>query len=168
MSAVAEDHSQNEDVVAKYKRLLTLARSSLEANQISLLEKDKTISQLKNALDEEKQKSKIFLPSSQEDDTNIPKCILRRVDVDESIWVLLQYSAPTRPDSWLRFKNIEELEEYIQCIPGVPLVIPHRCLTSEESNKIVSAFIYHNTPYNMHKEIDCKQNVDRIVEEFRR
>eukprot|EP01036_Dinobryon_divergens_P043136 gene43136-57389_t len=46
--------SQAEDVVSKYKRLLAMARSSLEANQATLAEKDKQISFLKNALEVEK------------------------------------------------------------------------------------------------------------------
>ena len=50
----ASSTQSTEDVVSKYKRLLSMARSSLEANQVDMKEKDKYISQLKQALDDEK------------------------------------------------------------------------------------------------------------------
>lgn len=46
--------SEPEDVVAKYKRLLTMAKTSLEANQKLIVEKDNKIAELKAALEEAK------------------------------------------------------------------------------------------------------------------
>ena len=53
----ANEENQPEDLVAKYKRLLSLARSSLEANQCSLAAKDQQINQLITTLEEEKSKN---------------------------------------------------------------------------------------------------------------
>lgn len=87
MSAEAE--APIEDVVSKYKRLLTLARSSLEANQTSIAAKDKYIAQLQKALDDEKaiKQNKIGRSGGKDEESLVPRNILRRVDVEETIWV---------------------------------------------------------------------------------
>jgi hypothetical protein len=41
-------------------------------------------------------------------------------------------------DIWLQFKSNTELNDWIQSVPGVPLVLPQKCLTVEESSRIVS------------------------------
>lgn len=91
-----ETEVPTEDVVSKYKRLLTLARSSLEANQTSLAAKDKYISQLQKALDDEKalKHNKIGRTGGKDEESMVPRNILRRVDVEEMIWVssLIAYS----------------------------------------------------------------------------
>eukprot|EP00598_Pedospumella_elongata_P015175 CAMPEP_0184988452 /NCGR_PEP_ID=MMETSP1098-20130426/24445_1 /TAXON_ID=89044 /ORGANISM="Spumella elongata, Strain CCAP 955/1" /LENGTH=68 /DNA_ID=CAMNT_0027513197 /DNA_START=71 /DNA_END=274 /DNA_ORIENTATION=- len=53
---MAED-AQSEEI-AKYKRVLALARSSLEANQATIAVKDQQIAQLIKALEEEKSSNK--------------------------------------------------------------------------------------------------------------
>jgi hypothetical protein len=85
----AETEAPTEDVVSKYKRLLTLARSSLEANQTSIAAKDKYITQLQKALDDEKaqRQNKIGRSGGKDEESLIPRNILRRVDVEEKIWV---------------------------------------------------------------------------------
>lgn len=87
MSSEAE--APSEDVVSKYKRLLTLARSSLEANQTSIAAKDKYIAQLQKALDDEKAQrhNKIGRGGGKDEESLLPRNILRRVDVEEIIWV---------------------------------------------------------------------------------
>jgi hypothetical protein len=50
--------SEPEDVVAKYKRLLTMAKTSLEANQKIIVEKDNRIAELTAALEDAKHSSK--------------------------------------------------------------------------------------------------------------
>ena len=78
-----------EDLVSKYKRLLTLARSSLEANQTSIAAKDKYITQLQKALSDEKTQkmSKRGGILGKEEETLVPRNLLRRIDVDDTIWV---------------------------------------------------------------------------------
>ena len=145
-----------EDVVAKYKRLLSLARSSLEANQSSLATKDVHIYQLTVALEEEKARAAAVRRTTGRGDdalepASIPRRLLRRIDVDEIIWVLVEYEGTE--DSWICFGHEQELDDYIQRVPGVPLTRPPRCLSSAESLRV---------------EEEAKKKVDRIVEEFRR
>jgi hypothetical protein len=140
---MSEESSQVEDVVAKYKRLLALARSSLEANQSTLASKDKQISQLTAALEELRLSSKQKSFNNYRDDENavLPRSILRRVDVNENIWILLEYENASQ--EWNCFKSEDELSDFIQRIPGAPLTIPHRCLTPFESAKCVSPTFYY-------------------------
>jgi len=138
----------SEDVVSKYKRLLSLARSSLEANQLALAEKDKLIAQYKAQL--ESNDSNIYIGSSygkrnsqgifsKEDESKYPRRLLRRVDVEDKIWLLVEYSAGI-DDSWILFSEERDLFEFVKRIPGEPLAIPHKSLTPSESNNIVSSF----------------------------
>ena len=82
---MSEVEAQTEDVVSKYKRLLALARSSLEANQTAIAAKDKYISQLQKALDDEKTLK--INKKGGNDEALIPRNVLRRVEVDDMIWV---------------------------------------------------------------------------------
>jgi hypothetical protein len=142
-----EKEKEKEDVVVKYKRLLTMARSSLEANQATLLEKDTQIKKLKKLLEEENIKSKQLFQQQQQlqqasrtaddDGDNFPRQILRHLQVDDTIHILVEYTGMSK-DIWLQFKSNTELNDWIQSVPGVPLVLPQKCLTVEESSRIVS------------------------------
>lgn len=136
----SEEQPVEDVVVAKYKRLLSLARSSLEANQCSLAAKDQQINQLLVALEEEKQ-NKLSKRSGgrEEDSQNLPRRILCRVDVEDSIWILIEFESSD--DSWRSFSSEVSLYDFIQRIPGVPLVCPQKCLTVEESTRIVGFLI---------------------------
>lgn len=145
----------SEDVVGKYKRLLAMARSSLEANQTTLAEKDKQISALKSALETEKLQNntlqrKNHLGFGKFDEEQNPASILRRVDVKDVIWILIEYESG---DAWICFRSEQELDDFVQRGTGEPLVKPAKCLTPQEAGLL---------------ETECKKRVDRIVEEFRR
>lgn len=150
---------ENDEVVAKYKKLLGMARQSLESNQVSIASKDKQISQLITALEASELRMKKGYGSNpstsrQEDEAaTIPRCLLRRVDIDSLTWILIEYEGSDKDDGWKCFSNEQELDDFIQRIPGVPLSKPPRCLSPNESASI---------------EEECKKKVDRIVEEFRR
>lgn len=140
MSSTAEDQPV-EEVVAKYKRLLSLARSSLEANQCSLAAKDQQINQLLAALEEEKQNKQQKRALGREDESqNLPRRIICRIDVEDLIWILIEYE--NSEESWKSFSSEISLYDFIQRIPGVPLVCPQRCLSVEESTRIVSLFSF--------------------------
>ena len=140
-----------EDVVSKYKRLLTLARTSLEANQATLAARDKYITQLQKALEEEKIAKNNRRASGRDDEALIPRNLVRRVDVDELIWLLVEYEGSD--DSWLCFGSEQELLDFVQRIPGAPLSIPQRSFSPAESQRI---------------ESESRKRVERVVEEFRR
>ena len=165
MASAVASTAATDDVVNKYKRLLSMARSSLEANQVDLKEKDRYIDQLKAALEEEKTRGGISGMGSgghgskrgQNEDQFIPRNLLRRVDMENRIWILVEYESTgdsrNTDDRWMSFNNDEDLDDFVQRIPGVPLQKPHRSLTPTESSTI---------------ETECKKKVERIVEEFRR
>lgn len=145
---------ESDAVTAKYKKLLSMARSSLEANQASIGHKDEQIRQLLAALDEEKKRSAssgYSTNATKDMDENIPRQILCRVDVDDFIWILIEYE--DMDDEWKTFQNETALEDFIQRIPGAPVTCPSKCLTVEESIQI---------------EESAKRKLDRVVEEFRR
>ena len=124
-----------EDVVSKYKRLLSMARSSLEANQAQLSAKDHQIAQLASALEEEKFKRLNSKSVKDEDAYQYPRRIMCRVDVEGLIWVLIEYECS--PDEWKSFVDEQSLQDFIQRIPGVPLLVPQKCLSMEESHRMV-------------------------------
>ena len=128
----------SEEVVAKYKKLLSLARSSLESNQANLAAKDKQINQLMVALEEERSHRlrKSSSNTKQDDEmAAMPRNLLKRVDMETSIWILIEYEG--LEDNWKCFASEQELEDFIQRVPGVPLIKPPRCLTPSESHEIV-------------------------------
>ena len=90
-----QSSSSQQTAEDKTKRLLSLARSKLEENQKILAEKDLYISQLVAALEEEKlQHTRLKRTTTKDnDDSNntTPRNILRRVDVDDIIWILIEY-----------------------------------------------------------------------------
>jgi hypothetical protein len=163
--------------VSKYKKLLTLARSSLEKNQETLAKKDAEILELQAALlqtervgAKEKARRVRGLTGSTVQDgahaldsTMTPRRILCRVDVDDDVWILLEFEQSTdsgvQPHrlgiktEWLSFPTTQAVDEYIARQPGAPLICPHRCLSNEDSSRI---------------ELVAQQRVDKVVEEFRR
>jgi hypothetical protein len=150
-AVAANASTASEDAVAKYKKLLSVARQSLEANQIKLAEKDKVIEQihaqidvlnrqkdtLKQALEAELNKQK---QSQNDDDVNTkPRRILRRVDVDGKVWLLYDYSDTS--DAWVVYNSPQEATEFLNRLSGEPLHMPHACFTPEESVSLVGTFI---------------------------
>jgi hypothetical protein len=147
----------HEEVIAKYKKLLQMARSSLETNVAmnekhvaTIAQKDKQIGLLSAALEEEKN-ARLRRNGNVDDSATVPRSILRRVDVEGVIWVLIEYEGVD--DAWQSFKCETDLDDFILRVPGVPLSKPPRCLTAAESQVI---------------ETEAKKRVDLIVEEFRR
>ena len=131
-----------EDILTKYKRLLALARSSLESNQATIAAKDKQINQLTVALEEEKSTGALLRQKNKpkadiDESLPLPRSILRRIEIPgECIWILVEYEGEGA-DAWLRFDGEDELDDFIQRIPGAPLSVPPRSLTESESASIV-------------------------------
>jgi hypothetical protein len=130
--------------MAKYRRLLSVARSSLEANQHAMAEKDKQIDALRTALQAEiaKQSQMHMMQragaggSGDEDGSFKPRRVLRRVDVDSKVWLLFDY--PGGVECWSMYSSEQEAADFVQRLPGEPLSIPTRSLTPEEGAKLVS------------------------------
>jgi hypothetical protein len=144
--------SHQDDVTSKYKRLLSMARSNLEANQKQLAEKDQYISQLVAALEEERSRRIAQLKVQKDDDGQLfPRRILTRVDVEGTIWILLEYEAID--DEWKSFNSETSLQDFVKRIPGAPLAVPQKCLSVEESGRLVE---------------EARVKIERISEEFRK
>ena len=121
--------------IAKYKKLLAVARNSLEANQHALAEKDRQIDVLKKTLETELSKHRAV----QSDDLDVntkPRRILRRLDLNGTVWLLFEHNSG--PDSWAQYQSEQEAQDFVSRLPGEPLIIPHRCFTPHESSLIVS------------------------------
>jgi len=156
LAAVGQTAAPAEGAIDKYKRLLNLARSSLEANQATLASKDAQIAELAQCVEELRRTQHAQRGVSRGFDdgleaASIPRSLLRRVDADDLIWILVEFEGSD--DGWICFNSDSELSDYIQRVQGVPLVSPARSLTPAESQKIVC---------------DAQTKVDQIVEEFRR
>lgn len=128
--------SSTDDVVLKYKRLLSMARSSLEANQQTLAAKDQQINQLLVLIEEERAKRQQSKPKDEEA-VNFPSRAISRVDIGGLVWVLFDYEGQLE---WKSFPDELSLEDYIKRLPGIPLQLPQKCLSIEESSKLVTAF----------------------------
>jgi hypothetical protein len=136
VSNAVQNAQASEDMLTKYKRLLSMARSSLEANQATLATKDQQIAQLMTALEEERNKRmNTRIVRDDEGGQLYARRIITRVDIEGTIWILLEYD--TQEDEWKSFQSEMALQDYIKRIPGVPLLCPQRCLSSEESSKLV-------------------------------
>ena len=138
VSVIMEEGGATEDVVAKYKRLLGLARSNLEANQLTIAEKDRQIASLKASLDAESTKVKRLQVSNDEDSgMNDMSRLLRRVHVPHRnttvVWVLVEYTE--RDNAWMKFNSEQELDDFITRHPQ--LTKPPQCLTPEQSTEMV-------------------------------
>ena len=119
---------KDNEVIAKLKRLLSLAKSNLERNEVQLKQKDQQLLELREAL-EVSQKASSSRTGRGIDEEYTPKVLLRRVDLDDRIWILAEYRESGMDDRWLSFHNEEALHDYIARIPGAPLIIPTSSLT---------------------------------------
>lgn len=127
--------TSNEDLVTKYKKLLNIAKNSLEANQGIMAAKDKTIEQLKAALDEERLRKGSMKNSTTRDEEIYPRRILCRVDIEGLIWILIEYE--NADNEWKSFTDEQNIKDFMKRLPGIPLILPQKCLTSEESSLLV-------------------------------
>jgi hypothetical protein len=146
-----------DDALAKYKKLLSIARQSLESNQKKMADKDKAaeqlgqqVEQLSRQRDQLRQalESELSSKSRQggaqgqgqgqagdEDVSSRPRRVLRRVHAGERLWLLLEY--PDAPSAWLSFGAEQEAQDYLSRLAGEPLGMPHTCFTPEESYSLV-------------------------------
>ena len=117
---MAEDPNLSE--IAKYEKLLSVARSSIESSQTAIVTNDKQIQQLTSSLDDERSK-KTGSPrigggggnggkdiDGGDDFAVVPRRLLRRMDANELLWVLAEYETD---DVWKCFNSEQELDDFI-------------------------------------------------------
>jgi hypothetical protein len=148
----SQDGQATEDMLAKYKRLVSLARSSLETNQLTIAAKDQQIAQLVVALEDERSKrmhSRVY--KDDDGSQQYPRRIICRVDVEGAIWLLIEYESAE--DDWKRFTDELSLQDFIKRVSGVPIACPQKCLSSEESTRLVLSdlciFLHLSNPLSM-------------------
>jgi len=176
-SGSSQSQSQSEELIAKYKNLLNMARKSLEANKETISEKDKSINNLKQQLQEAKKSSSSqsggkgskSIQGGDDGSTILRQILCMAEDSTGRLWVLFEYTssgersasgataanAAGHSDSWVMFGNEQELDEYLQrvCSNGPPVLKPARLLTADESMRI---------------QQESNSKIDLITEEFRR
>ena len=141
------------DPFSDYKRLLSLARRSLEENQRQLAEKESTILRLTEQLEAQtratstKQRAGDAAPPSGE-----PRRALLRVMDGNASWVLVEYEDDDEVH-WRYFEDEVELQDHVRRDSGEPLQLPHPCLTPNQSAKI---------------QEEARKAVADITEDFRR
>jgi hypothetical protein len=114
--------------LAKYKRLLGMARKTIEDQQRSL-------QNMKREMEAMQRNGS----GSASGAALTPAKILRRCDVDGDIWVLLQYEEDAS-ESWRMFATEEALNNFIAST-GPRLECPPPCLSPEQSRAVVSGIV---------------------------
>lgn len=160
---MTEEVHASQAELAKYKKLVTMAKSSLEEKSKVINNQNKELEELKllvsklsnnkNADDNNKNNK-----NNVTDEINAPRQILRIVeDNSRRLWVLFEYPSNNNRsvnDTWMLFETENELDDYIQRVSVGPMLVkPHKCLTAEES---------------LHVETELKLKLDQVTEEFRR
>jgi hypothetical protein len=172
-------------VTAKYKQLLALARSSIQAKQEEIVEKDKMIQLLKSQLEDFKLVKYAGSRSTHCEDVSSPRQLLRRVEEHNGdkliIWILVDYGANSNgvpiPHSWLSFDCEDDLNVYIQrysvANSGPPLSKPPRTLSSAEVEQLnakcdasILALAEEFRRYKVRSEISRRQREAEIREEL--
>lgn len=119
--------------LAKYKRLLGMARKTIEDQQRSLQNMKREMEALQRSSG-----------ASANGAALTPAKILRRCDVDGDIWVLLRYEEDAS-ESWRMFATDEALSSFIAST-GPRLECPPACLSPEQSRAIVSGVGKRGSP----------------------
>jgi len=109
------EKNNREDNLVKYKRLLSLARSNLEANQASLAEKDKQIQTLRTTLDDIHKSGAMRSLNRGKEDEIIPKRLTHRVNTSDAIWILAEYNIGKK---WLQFSTEDDLDDFVKRADG--------------------------------------------------
>lgn len=146
-----------EDVETKLKRLLQMAKRSIENSKQELAEKEIVIESLKQQLGSKED----VVPQDQIPRGYEARSILQYVLVDEEVWCLIEFapdlesttSSEETIEQWKRFSCDQEVEDFVRKVTGEPLVIPPCSLTPEQADQIRQ---------------ETKTQIDRVQEEFRR
>ncbi|KAJ0407575.1 hypothetical protein ATCC90586_006218 [Pythium insidiosum] len=164
-----------EETETKLKRLLAMAKRSIDNSKQELAEKDAEIEQLREevsmaltSIHEEKctngvvnqLRKKVAVAHSWEpdDSTRAPRRVIYKVAHGSVIWCYVEYASEhdldaKRDYAWHRFHSEEQVKAYAALASGEPLVIPALSLTPFEVERVKK---------------DLKEEIDRVQEEFRR
>lgn len=146
-----------EETESKLKRLLAMAKRSIDNSKQEIVEKDAEIARLQEELSEVSAKREASVDPDEM--TRDPRRILARVAHDGGFWCLIEYAHDEIEDEqeseygWHRFSSVEAIKQYASRASGEPLVVPELSLS----------------PYQVEEsQREMKEEIDRVKEEFRR
>ncbi|ETI38100.1 hypothetical protein, variant 3 [Phytophthora nicotianae] len=144
-----------EETENKLKRLLAMAKRSIDNSKQELAEKDETIQKLREELAKSQQaRHSWFVDASTRD----PRQLLHKVAHGNLLWCLVEYVNENELDdstefAWHCFHNEVEIQEYANRATGEPLTLPDLSMAPYEVERVKKSL---------------KEEIDRVQEEFRR
>ncbi|CCI48070.1 unnamed protein product [Albugo candida] len=143
-----------EDTESKLKRLLAMAKRSIDNSKHEVSEKDGLIKEL----EAEKAQWKNQMRDNWDVDTStpVPRRILIKISQGDWIWCLIEYETESETVSsfgWHRFSSDSHLESYTSRVCGEPIHVPPLLLLPNQVSQ-------------MQKQL--KQDLEQVQEEFRR
>ncbi|CAN0056017.1 unnamed protein product, partial [Discosporangium mesarthrocarpum] len=145
----SEPQENVQETLSKFKRLLSLARRSIEENQRQIAEKDAQLTELREVLDAAEEVQRRGAGTSGSD----PLRVLRRVREGGMWWLLVEYDDEYGTQGWTGVSGDKELQDFANRGAGEPLKIPPVSLSPEESATVLE---------------DARKQVASIREEYRR
>ncbi|DAZ97199.1 TPA: hypothetical protein N0F65_003830, partial [Lagenidium giganteum] len=143
-----------DETESKLKRLLAMAKRSIDNSKQEITEKDNIIEKLRAEAAKAAKTQQSWKPDTC---TRDPRRILNKVAQGNVLWCLVEYASENDDDKyevgWHRFNSEEEIKRYASRAVGEPLVTPELSLTPHEAEKVRK---------------DLKEEIDRVQEEFRR
>lgn len=144
-----------EETEAKLKRLLAMAKRSIDNSKQELADKETEIDHLRQELAKKIHVVHTWEPT---DATRDPRRILYKVAHGSTLWCFVEYASEHDVDdkkdyAWHRFYSDSEIKAYANRASGEPLTLPSLSLT----------------PYQVEQaQKELTEEVDRVQEEFRR
>ncbi|KAG7397493.1 hypothetical protein PHYBOEH_000645 [Phytophthora boehmeriae] len=144
-----------EETENKLKRLLAMAKRSIDNSKQDVAEKEETIQRLREEISRSAQtRHSWFVDESTRD----PRQLLHKVAHGDLLWCLVEYANESEFDeskefAWHCFRNEAEIQAYANRASGEPLMLPDFSLTPYEVDRVKK---------------NLKEEIDRVQEEFRR
>ncbi|KAG2763387.1 hypothetical protein JG687_00007920 [Phytophthora cactorum] len=144
-----------EETENKLKRLLAMAKRSIDNSKQELAEKDDTIQKLREELAKSQQARHSWFMDAP---TRDPRQLLHKVAHGNLLWCLVEYVNENELDdskefAWHCFHNEEDIQAYANRASGEPLTLPDFSMTPYEVERVKKSM---------------KEEIDRVQEEFRR
>ncbi|KAE9321659.1 hypothetical protein PR003_g17416 [Phytophthora rubi] len=144
-----------EDTENKLKRLLAMAKRSIDNSKQEIAEKDAAIQQLREELAKSRQTQHSWAVDAA---TRDPRQLLHKVSHGNLLWCLVEYADESELDeakefAWHCFRSEAEIQAYANRASGEPLTLPDFSLTPYEVERVKKSL---------------KEEIDRVQEEFRR
>lgn len=144
-----------EETENKLKRLLAMAKRSIDNSKQELVEKDNTVQKLRLELSANQQDRHSWVVNAF---TRDPRRVLYKVAHLDLLWCMIEYAhenegSESKEYAWHCFHSEAEIQAYANRASGEPLTLPDFSLTPNEVDRVKKSL---------------KEEIDRVQEEFRR